>query len=103
DGPLLTSVKKDVKKAIEDALFSEGAVWHEATGDMIKSQVAEKYAENELTSIQIASIFDKIAKELMNDFVLSKGKRVDGRGMEEVREIYSEIDILPRTHGSAIF
>lgn len=103
EGPLLAEVKKDIKKAIEDALFAEGSTWHEATGDQIKASIAAKYAENDLTSIQIAAIFDKIAKELMNDFVLSKGKRADGRGMEDVRDIYSEIDVLPRTHGSAIF
>ncbi len=103
EAPLLKEVKTDIKKAIEDALFSEKSTWHEATGDLIKAEIALKYAENKLDAIQISAIFDKIAKELMNDFVLVKGKRVDGRGMEDVREIYSEIDILPRTHGSAIF
>jgi polyribonucleotide nucleotidyltransferase len=44
-----------------------------------------------------------LQSKLKNDYVLNKGKRVDGRKMEEVREIYSEIDVLPRTHGSAIF
>ena len=103
EGPLLEEVKIDIKKEIEDALFSENSTWHEATGDLIKADIATKYAENEITPIQISAIFDKIAKELMNDFVLNKGKRVDSRGMEEVREISAEIDILPRTHGSAIF
>lgn len=102
DEAVLTKAKAEIKKAIEDALFSEGSTWHEATGSMIKADMVAKYADS-LTSIQVSSIFDKIAKELMNDFVLGKGKRVDGRGMEEVREIYSEIDVLPRTHGSAIF
>lgn len=100
--PVLKEAKADVKKAIEDALFSENSTWHEATGSMIKAEMAQKYADN-LDAIQISAIFDKIAKELMNDYVLTKGKRVDGRAMEEVREIYSEIDVLPRTHGSAIF
>lgn len=100
--PVLEEAKKEIKKRIEDALFAEGSTWHEATGDQIKTEIAQTYAEN-LTSIQVASLFDKIAKELMNDFVLNKGKRVDGRGMEDVREIFCEIDVLPRTHGSAIF
>lgn len=102
DEPLLKEAKKDIQKAIEDALFSENSTWHEATGSMIKEEMAQKYSEN-LDAIQIAAIFDKIAKELMNDYVLTKGKRVDGRKMEEVREIHSEIDVLPRTHGSALF
>lgn len=103
DEALLKDIKADIKKAIEDALFAEGSTWHEATGDQIKSEVAAKYAESDLSSIQISAIFDKIAKELMNDFVLNKGKRVDGRAMDQVREISCEIDVLPRTHGSAIF
>ncbi|MBI4067186.1 polyribonucleotide nucleotidyltransferase, partial [Candidatus Gottesmanbacteria bacterium] len=59
--------------------------------------------EEVLTPLIIAGVFDKVAKEIMNDLIVGKGKRVDGRGMEEVRPIEIEVGVLPRTHGSALF
>ena len=35
--------------------------------------------------------------------ILKEGLRVDGRGLEEIRQLYSEVSLLPRTHGSAVF
>ncbi|MBI2011366.1 polyribonucleotide nucleotidyltransferase [Candidatus Daviesbacteria bacterium] len=102
DEKLFKEVKKEAKELIEAALFDKTTAWHDATGEQIKNSLAEKYAES-LTSVQVGVIFDKVAKEIMNDTILNKGKRVDGRAMDEVREIYAETDILPRTHGSAIF
>ncbi len=102
DPDLLKGVKQEVKGKIEEALFSPGSVWHEATGDMIKQGLIKKYADK-LTSVQVSGIFDKVAKEIMNNLVLEKGKRVDGRKMNEVRPINIEIGVLPRAHGSAVF
>ncbi len=76
--------------------------WHEATGDMIKEELAKEFT-GKLDATQINTIFDKVAKEIMNKTVLEKGKRVDGRTMDEVREIKILTGLLPRTHGSAVF
>jgi len=45
----------------------------------------------------------KFEKETVRRMILKKGKRPDGRGMADIRKLVSEVDILPRTHGSAIF
>lgn len=102
DPEVLKEAKEVAKTRIEEALFNSDKKWNEATGDLIKSELAAQFAET-LTSIQIAALFDKVAKELMNETVLKKGKRVDNRKMDEVREINIEVGILPRTHGSAVF
>lgn len=99
---LLLEVKKLAKEKIEAALFNKETPWHEATGDMMKKELSAKYAEI-LTPSVISGIVDKVAKEIMNETVLSKGKRVDGRAMDETRAIQIEVGVLPRTHGSAIF
>jgi polyribonucleotide nucleotidyltransferase len=44
-----------------------------------------------------------VEKRLIRNRVLSEGKRVDGRTTDEVRPINSEVGLLPRTHGSALF
>lgn len=99
---LLKEVSKITKERIEKALFDNEHPWHEATGDLIKKELATQYAEA-LTEQVISGIFDKVAKEILQKEVLEKGKRVDGRVMDEIRPIQIEVGILPRTHGSALF
>ncbi len=99
---LMSEVTKITKERIEAALFDNEHPWHEATGDLIKKQLAVEYAQT-LTPQIISGIFDKVAKEILHETVLEKGKRVDGRAMDEVRELNMEVGILPRTHGSALF
>jgi len=46
---------------------------------------------------------DEVEKHALQHLILDEGKRPDGRGVKEVRSINTAIDILPRTHGSALF
>lgn len=99
---VLKEVKKLTKERIEAALFDKEHTWHEATGEVIKAELATKYAEV-LTPQIVMGVFDKVAQEIMNDTILNQGKRVDGRAMDEIRPIEIEVGVLPRTHGSALF
>ncbi len=47
--------------------------------------------------------YDKLKKETIREVVMSEGIRLDGRAMDEIRPIWTEIDYLPSAHGSAIF
>ncbi|MGB0167159.1 MAG: polyribonucleotide nucleotidyltransferase [Luteibaculum sp.] len=47
--------------------------------------------------------FGKVEKEAVRDVVLEERKRLDGRKLDEIRPIWSEVDYLPGTHGSAVF
>ena len=49
------------------------------------------------------SILSEIEKEEMRQSILNDGKRVDGRGIKDIRPISGEVSVLPRAHGSAIF
>ena len=49
------------------------------------------------------SILSEIEKEEMRDAILTQGKRVDGRGVTEIRPISGEVALLPYAHGSALF
>lgn len=51
----------------------------------------------------IRTIVEEIEYEVMRRMVLDTGKRIDGRGPKDIREISCEIGVLPRTHGSALF
>jgi polyribonucleotide nucleotidyltransferase len=67
----------------------------------ITARLVEKYPEEDASAIDtiLEDIFYKKAREL----VLNKRIRTDGRGLEEIRPITCETDILPRTHGSSLF
>lgn len=102
DEKVLTEIKKIAHDKIEAALLDENATWHDSMGEALKAEILEQYPEA-ITSLQLSHVFEKVAKEIMNDIVINKKKRIDGRKMEEVREITMETDVLPRTHGSALF
>jgi polyribonucleotide nucleotidyltransferase len=52
---------------------------------------------------KVRDIFDKVEKVEVRRLIVEKGVRVDGRRVSEVRPIWSEVEYLPRAHGSALF
>ncbi|SCY12203.1 polyribonucleotide nucleotidyltransferase [Alkaliphilus peptidifermentans] len=61
---------------------------------------AEKYEEK---SKEIANILSKIIKEQIRRMIVHEGIRPDDRKPDEIRPIWSEVGILPRTHGTGLF
>lgn len=51
----------------------------------------------------ISTAFKKLEMEIMRGSVVKTGQRIDGRDLKTVRSILSEVHVLPRTHGSALF
>ena len=51
----------------------------------------------------IGGVFKGIEADIVRNGILDTGKRIDGRGLADVRPIVSEVSVLPRTHGSALF
>jgi polyribonucleotide nucleotidyltransferase len=47
--------------------------------------------------------FDEVTEKTVRRLVLEQGKRMDGRGVDDLREITCEVGLLPRVHGSALF
>ena len=68
----------------------------------ILEEAPEEIDATALTKDAIAILSD-IEKEEMRSAILSKGTRVDGRGVTDVRAISGEVALLPHTHGSALF
>lgn len=66
----------------------------------VKEHFAEIFPECEK---QIANVLYKMTKEKVRAKILDKGIRPDGRQLTEIRPIWCETGVLPRTHGSAIF
>jgi len=70
----------------------------------IRGRVKEAFAESEdYSATQVGDVLKKIEKDIVRNAILDTGKRIDGRDLETVRPIMSEVGILPRSHGSALF
>lgn len=76
-----------------------------AIKENMKEQLLEKLGEEvyEEKSGLISGYFEKIKKQTIRNTVLAKKVRLDGRAFDEIRDIWTEVDYLPSTHGSAIF
>ncbi|MEM9359030.1 MAG: polyribonucleotide nucleotidyltransferase, partial [Pseudomonadota bacterium] len=54
-------------------------------------------------AVLIGDVFKSLEANIVRGDILSTGKRIDGRDLQTVRPIISEVHVLPRTHGSALF
>jgi len=61
-----------------------------------------KYNEEE-NGAEITEAVEKLMKYIVRRWILDEGKRVDGRGITDIRPLSAEVSILPRTHGSGLF
>ena len=74
--------------------------------DAAKAKAKEEFLTEE-SSADEANVLGEVVKAVQADVVrgsiIKTGKRIDGRDLSTVREIVSEVGVLPRTHGSAVF
>jgi polyribonucleotide nucleotidyltransferase len=59
--------------------------------------------ESGLEPQKISGAFKGLEKDIVRGAILDTGSRIDGRGLADIRPIVSEVGVLPRTHGSALF
>ncbi len=76
-----------------------------AISDALKEAAVERYDEDTFPEKIgfVKSYFDKLKKEVIRKMVLDTNERLDGRALDKVRDIWTEVDYLPSAHGSAIF
>ena len=69
----------------------------------VKQNVLNNLSDEELENEELESCFKKIESTVVRSNILKKGKRIDGRKLDKVRNIETETRFLPRTHGSSLF
>jgi len=105
-----------VKEAVSDKVNeyvntvttkSERSATRNKLSDEAVEAVEAKFADNEEYGDKLVkyanSSFSKLEKELMREMIIKDGKRLDGRSLTDVRPIETEVGVLPRAHGSALF
>lgn len=100
---LKAKITADYYKEME-AVFVKNSQKESAGDDVtvLAKTIAEAY-ENAYSVKDIETALDKLFKKKVRADVMEKGKRVDGRKLDELRKIEAAVGILPRTHGSAMF
>ncbi|SHH48821.1 polyribonucleotide nucleotidyltransferase [Marivita hallyeonensis] len=68
-----------------------------------KAAIVEALTEEQQEDPNLGSAMKKLEASILRGDVVKTGKRIDGRALDEVRDIVCETGLLPRTHGSALF
>lgn len=92
------------EKAVMEALDTDDKTVRDAKMQPIQDDILEKFSEEypDLPTI-LPELIYKIQKKIVRRWLLVDKKRVDGRRMDQIRPLASEVGILPRTHGSGLF
>jgi len=70
---------------------------------LLSKELETKLVEEGYSATDIKMSLVEVEKEQVRQKILSENVRIDGRGFKEIRPITSEVSVLPRTHGSALF
>ncbi len=109
---LKDEVTKLIEKDLDEALRIKEKLERYAKIDEIKDNLLEKYKEDnknledeelDLLLVKVEKIFSDVEYRLFRNIVVKEKIRSDGRKMDEIRPLSTDIDLLPRTHGSALF
>jgi polyribonucleotide nucleotidyltransferase len=101
---IIASVSKLAEGKITEAINQKDKHARIESVEKVKKEIAEQLATQfPDNGKDIASLVDDAEYTSLRNQVLSKGERVDGRGMKEVRPISIDTTLLPRAHGSALF
>ena len=96
-----------ISDRITDALLIQAKLEREAACNALKDEMAEKliekFGDENITGFIVGEAFYSIQKAAVRKLVLDDGKRLDGRGFDDMRQLTSEAGMIPRTHGSGLF
>jgi polyribonucleotide nucleotidyltransferase len=106
------ALKAQVKTAIGDDLRAAYQIMGKSERHAALSAAKEKAVANfgksearptGVDSNKLGGVFKELEADIVRRSILETGKRIDGRTVDQVRQIVSEVGVLPRAHGSALF
>ena len=109
---LKEEVRNEVSDKLNEALRIKEKLEKYAAIDKVKEDCLLKYEEanseldkDELKVLltKVKLIMEEVEYEIFRNIVVKEKTRADGRAMDEIRALSTDIDLLPRTHGSALF
>jgi len=105
DVTILNAARDLGRKTLSEALLIAGKLERQDKVEAVKTDLQARLLERfpEMTEEQFRAAFDALEIETVRRNVLEHGRRIDGRANDEIRPLYAQVGVLPRTHGSAIF
>ena len=104
---ILREAKSLAGDRIVTALLTTGKLARESAVSALTAEISkklvEKFGDEKVTEFVLKDAFYYIQKEAVRGLIINHNKRLDGRDFETVRPIHSEVSVLPRAHGSALF
>ena len=105
--PDYSDLSKAVANAGEKAMKAAYAITDKqervAAVNEAKESIKEKLTEEQLEDPNLGSAMKELESKILRTDVVKNKKRIDGRALDKVRAIESQVGLLPRTHGSALF
>ncbi len=101
-GQFASKIDAHIRKPYEKGTFYGGI------DDLKKEVVEQLIGENETTedgfsASEVKDAFRAVEKEVMREMIMADGLRIDGRSLDQVRNIWCDTSYLPRVHGSSVF
>ncbi|MDR1754206.1 MAG: polyribonucleotide nucleotidyltransferase [Eubacterium sp.] len=104
DADLFSKISEMALEKIKYALDTDDKNIREERLKPLKDEIHEKFdPEYPEQAAIIDECIYKLQKQVVRRWLLDEGKRVDGRKLDEIRPLASEVGILPRVHGSGLF
>ncbi len=104
DAALLAAVRKSIGDGIEKALATKGkkerAAALYAVSDKVVTALGEKFPDR---AKEIIEACDHLVRTRVRMAILDDDKRIDDRKSTDIRDVSADVQVLPRTHGSAVF
>ena len=99
-----SAIKDDLSEAYKEADKQKRTEKiAEIKKNLISELVSDEDEDEDYNESTISSAFKTIEKNIVRNNILDTGERIDGRDLETVRPIQSDVSVLPLTHGSALF
>jgi polyribonucleotide nucleotidyltransferase len=97
-------VEEKVLVPLTEAMRIRGKLENYDRVDEVLDELVASLPEGEVERrLEAKAIFKELKEKVLRDEVIERGVRLDGRAFDEIRPIWAEVGVLPRTHGSAVF
>ena len=93
-------IEKDIIDTFDDR-FEKEIDSHDLANE-IKTYLKEKYEDSQSVNYGM-NFVENVLEKALHDLVLKKEKRPDNRGFDEIRNLFADVNYLPRVHGSGVF
>jgi polyribonucleotide nucleotidyltransferase len=105
DEAYLSDLRKKIGTRLIDALDTEkhAKIESQTLVKQIKTELKEAAGDDDEAKAKISKYYEILRERIFREEVIKNKRRPDGRAFDQIREIWLEAGVLPRTHGSAIF